>query len=77
MTYTFTWRVDYAKQIDTKCNARNMGRRTLGDQEAEAREEQAQGHQRERGEQQVSTSERIDGVETGDGKEPVDDTESQ
>ena len=46
----------------------------VGDEEGEAREEQAQRHQRESDEQQVTATKGVNGVDGRDGEEPVDQT---
>lgn len=54
-----------------------MCRAVLGDPETEPRKKEEEGHKRERGQQQVPATKRVDGVEGRDGEEPVDDTKAQ
>ena len=70
---SFAWTVNHAEQIETRGNAGDAcGVVRLGHPEAEADEEEADRHEWEGGEEEVSTAEGIDRVDSRNRKKPVD-----
>lgn len=78
--WTLTGRVEDRKHVDTECNTSNSrGGSSLSgiNPETEPGKEEANGHTRESGKQEVSATKGIDGVDGGQGEEEVDNSEAK
>lgn len=76
-TYSFTGRINNAKEVYSERNTSNVRCAVLGYPETETRKEQEYGHEWERGQQQVASTKGINRVERRQSKQPVDDAEPE